>query len=149
MTEQPQSPKKNNAKWWLIGGVVALVLVAFFLCIVVILIAILVPSFSAATNSADRSQAASTLRNAVAVVEQFATDNDGFYTTMTVDKLSAINADITWVDGDPGPGQVGFSNLGEANYTLTYKNSSGQTYTAEKKDTGEIVYRDSNGQSLP
>jgi type II secretory pathway pseudopilin PulG len=148
MMEHPQSPDKKKAKLWLIGCGVAAVLLALFLCLVVIVIAILVPSFSASTSSADKAQAKTTLRNAVTAVEQYAVDNDGYYTTMTAAKLSAINSDISWVDGDPGPGQVGYGNPGEATYTLTYKNADGLIYTAKKKDTGEIIYMDSSGQPL-
>jgi type II secretory pathway pseudopilin PulG len=149
MTEHPQPPTKKTAKLWLIGCAAALVLLAFVLCLIVILIAILVPAFSASTAKADTNVARTTLRNAVAAAEQFAVDNDGFYTTMTVAKLTSINPDISWVDGTPGPGQVGFDNLGEATYTLTFKNVSGKTYTAEKKNTGEILYRGPAGEPLP
>jgi Tfp pilus assembly protein PilE len=146
--ERPQSTGKRKKKLWIIGCSVALVLLLFVLCLVVILIAILVPSFSAINNSANSDQAKSMLRNAVTSVEQYAVDNDGLYTMMTANKLKAINSDISWVDGAPGPGQVGIDNLGEATYTLTFKNADGQTYTAEKKDTGELEYKNSDGQPL-
>jgi Tfp pilus assembly protein PilE len=146
--EHTQTTDKRKTKLWIIGCVVALVLLLFALCLVVILIAILVPSFSAINNNANSEQAKSTLRNAVTSVEQYAVDNDGLYATMTAAKLKAINSDISWIDGDPGPGQVGIDNLGEATYTLTFKDADGQTYTAEKKDTGELEYKNSDGQPL-
>lgn len=147
--EHPQPPDKKKATLWIIGCGAALAILAFLLCVAVILIAILVPTFSAATNQANNALAKSTLRNAVSAVEQYAAENNGLYTTMTADKLSSINTEIKWVDGEPGPGEVGIGDLGEATYMLTYKDSSGQKYTAERTDTGAIVYRDPVEPPLP
>lgn len=147
--EHPKPPGKKKIRPWLIGCVADLALFLFLLCIAVILIAILAPVFSKATNTTNADQAKSTLRKAVNAVEQYPTDIDGFYTTMTADKLSTINADIRWVDGDPEPGEVGIRNLGEYTYTLTYKNQRGEKYLAEKKDNGEILYLEQAELPLP
>jgi hypothetical protein len=145
--EQVQVKKKSNKTWWIVGGV-GCALLLLIACVVVIIAVVVSGSLMSGTKKADTAAAQVVLRNAVSDAEQFAADNDGSYDGMGAGDLTNIDSSITWVDGDPGSGQVGIIDAGQDTFALTYKDDTGTSYQAVRKSDGTVKYTDANGKAL-
>ncbi len=137
-SEQPKS--KSSAKYWLIGCAAALVILIILGCVAAVLTFLSASEFVKLSNQADTTQAKTILRNAVMTAGQYATDHDGIYTKMTAADLREIDDGTKWVDGDPGPGQVGIIDTGEATYVMVYMDSDGDEYRLTRRDDGTLKY---------
>lgn len=137
----PAEPKRqSSAKYWLIGCAVALVILVIVSCVAGVLTFFSASEFVRLSNQADTAQAKSILRNAAMTAAQYAAENDGLYTKMTAASLREIDDSTKWIDGDPGPGQVGIINTGEATYVMVYKDSDGNEYKLTRRDNGTLKY---------
>jgi hypothetical protein len=137
----PEQPKReSSAKYWLIGCAAALVILLILGCVAAVLTFFSASEFVKLSNQADTAQAKTILRNAAMTAGQYATDHDDIYTKMTAADLREIDDGTKWIDGDPGPGQVGIIDTGEATYVMVYKDSDGNEYRLTRRDDGTLKY---------
>ena len=138
---------REKKKWvpWLIGCGILAVIGLIVLCIIGILLATIIPSFMAASNSAEKALAETALRNVVAAGEIYRTDNDGSYSEMTAGKLTAIDDSLRVVDETPSATEVGLSDVSTDSYILMYMGESGKKYKATVTNgSAEFDFLDSN-----
>ncbi len=146
--EASQAKKKGINKWWIIGGI-GCAAVALLACVIIVVIVFVMGNAVVnTTNKSDRAAAMVVLRNAVMDAEQFAADGDGTYGGMAAGDLKDIDSSITWVDGDPGTGQVGVIEAGQDTFTFKYKDDTGAAYQVVRKSDGTAKYTDDSGKAL-
>jgi len=122
--------EKGNKSLWLIGCGILAAFLLLFLCIAGIIAAIAIPSYLSTRDKAESSQAETMLRNASMGAEVYRVNNDGSYTGMTASDLTGFTSNLKVVQGSPGTGQVGLSEVTDGSYALTYKGASGKMYKA-------------------
>lgn len=141
ITPTPAGPKRrSSAKYWLIGCGITLVILIIVGCVAGVLTFFYASEFVKLGNQADTAQAKTILRNAVMTAGLYATEHDDLYTEMTAADLKEIDDGTKWVDGDPGPGEVGIIDTGEATYVMVYKDSDGNEYRLTRRDDGTLKY---------
>jgi hypothetical protein len=101
-----------------------------------------------ANKQADTSGAKTILKTAIAAATQYGVDNGDIYTEMKAGDLKAIESTIDWIDGDPGPGQVGILDTGEQTYTFAYLDTDGNTFHAARNDQGTVKYTTADGNTF-
>ncbi len=124
------SQTKSGKSVWVIGCIVLIVFMLMALCITAIAVAIAIPSFLGARNEAERSEAETALRNASVGGEIYRVDNNGSYSGLRASDLMDFTDKPKVVDGTPGTGEVGLSDVTDDSYVLTYKSAGGRKYKA-------------------
>jgi type IV pilus assembly protein PilA len=99
--------------------------------IIGILAAIALPAFLGQREKGQDSEAKSNVRNVVSHMESCFTSSES-YGTCDADHPDVTGNGIAVVDGAPGEGEVGISNLNETTYTLVGESKSGNTFTYAK-----------------
>jgi len=107
--------------------------------IIGILLAIAIPTFLGARNSANAKAAESNLRNALTAEKVYYTNNNQVYAigATAVTSLAALEANLSFVTGNPtaaGVNQVGVSSDSSGNLLLEALGKDGKCYAID--DTG-------------
>jgi type IV pilus assembly protein PilA len=101
-----------------------------------LLAAIAIPAFFNQRNKAKDASAKEAARTAETAMETYATDNGGVYNSQaaaqTVASLKNIESTLTGAN-------LGVSNLGQKNYTVTVTSSTGNAFSITRNANGTIV----------
>jgi hypothetical protein len=137
----------GKKKWFRSMGL-ALPFIFLTVCLVAFAGAMLYRSNSLVVTQDAAVQGKDVLKAAASAADSFAADNSGSYASMSAADLGKIETRYTWVDGAPGAGQLGITEISAATYTIVYMNGNGTEYKLVRDEQGIVSYLTADGQPL-
>jgi hypothetical protein len=137
----------GKKKWFRSMGL-AVPFIVITICLAAFAGAMLYRSNSLVVTQDQAAQAKDVLRAAAGAADSFAADNSGSYSSMSAADLGKLETRYKWVDGAPGVGQLGVTDIGAATYTIVYMNGSGVEYRLVRDEQGIVSYLTADGQPL-
>lgn len=138
----------GGKKQWFRSLGLALPFVILTVCLVAFAAAMLYRSNTLVVTQDAMAQGKDVLRAAAAAADSFAADNNGSYASMSAADLKLKESRYIWVDGAPGEGQLGITEISAATYTIVYMNANGIRYRLTRDDQGIVSYFTANGDPL-
>ena len=101
-----------------------------------LLAAIAIPAFFNQRNKAKDASAKEAARTAETSMETYATDNGGVYNAQAA---AATVASLKTIESTLNGANLGVSNLGQKNYTVTVTSTTGNAFSITRNTNGTIV----------
>ena len=101
-----------------------------------LLAAIAIPAFFNQRNKAKDASAKEAARTAETAMETYATDNGGVYNSQAA---AATVASLKNIESTLNGANLGVSNLGQKNYTVTVTSTTGNAFSITRNANGTIV----------
>lgn len=138
----------GGKKRWFRSLGLAIPFMILTICLVAFAAAMLYRSNTLVVTQDAMAQAKAVLRDAAAAADSFAADNNTSYASMSAADLKQKESKYVWVDGEPGEGQLGITEISATTYTIIFVNASGVRYSLIRDEQGVVSYLTADGEPL-
>lgn len=101
-----------------------------------------------AADQSDTMAAQAQLKLVSAAADTYAADHGHSYANMSSEQMKTIDPNLVWVNGSPGPGQVGIIETGETTYRFIYKDTTGTEFVVARGEEGIVTMTTAAGNPL-